>query len=86
MLWALLRRLQRKHNFKHYTSKIFRDKYLTMQQEKDFLKWLTVTKNAKKHVPFAMDRHMYFIDAEAHSVEKGEKVDFTPRKGKYVFK
>ena len=59
-----------------------------MQQEKEFLKWLTVRKNTNLVYlfPFAMDRHMYFIDAEAHNVEKGESADLTPREGKYVLK
>ena len=52
-LWKLLSGLQRKHNFKYYHSKIFGEKSLTMQQEKEFLKWLTVTKNANFVYPFA---------------------------------
>ena len=47
-LWKLLQSLQRKHNLQYHHSDLIRHKQLTMQQEKDFLKWLTVTKNAKK--------------------------------------
>ena len=80
--------LQRNNNFKYYHSKKFNERQLTMQQEKEFLEWLTVTKNANfvYQFPFAMDRHMYFINAEVHNVEKGEKVNFTALEGKYVLR
>ena len=46
------------------------------------------TKNAnfcfRQQSPFAMDRHMYFINMEAHDVEKGKKDHFTAIKNKYV--
>ena len=80
--------LQRNNNFQYYSSNTYNKRRLTMQQEKEFLECLKVTKNANLvyQIPFAMDRHMYFINAEVHNVEKGENVNFTTLEGKYVLR
>ena len=75
MFVALFLELRKKRNnhFRYYHSKSFNEKQLTIAKEIEFLHWLAAEKNEqyKYKLPFAMDRHFYFINSKAYNIQKG---------------
>ena len=71
LFWKLM--LKQNNHFRYYSWKNYWERQLTKQKEEEFLEWLTVKKNAQAQYkyPFAMDRHVYFIDSKSYNVQKG---------------
>ena len=71
ILWKLQQ--HRYNNFKFYSWKSYWERQLTAQKEEEFLEWLTIKKNKKYQYkfPFAMDRHVYFVDGNHYHIDKG---------------
>ena len=72
LFWALMKK--RNNHFRYYSWKNYWERQLTIEKEQEFLHWLTVKKNEQYQYkfPFAMDRHVYFIDSKVYNIEKGE--------------
>ena len=72
LLWKLM--LHRNNHFKYFSWKTYWERQLTIQKQEEFLEYVIVKKNEKHQLklPFAMDRHVYFVDAKQYKVEKGK--------------
>jgi hypothetical protein len=72
LFWTLMKK--RNNNFRYFSWKNYWERQLTKEKEKEFLDWLTTKKNAQYQTkfPFAMDRHVYFIDSKSYNVPKGK--------------
>ena len=65
--------MHRNNYFGYLSWYIYNDIQLTVRREEEFIQWLTTTRSAESlnKLPFAMDRHMYFIDTKIYNLEKG---------------
>ena len=72
LFWTLMKK--RNNHFRYFSWKNYWERQLTTQKEEEFLEWITKKKNAQYQYkfPFAMDRHVYFIDSKFYNVPKGK--------------
>ena len=59
--------------FGYYSWKNYWERQLNIKQEGEFLEWLVRNRNTQyqNKAPFAMDRHVYFINSQCYNVQKG---------------
>ena len=66
--------MKRNNHYNYYSWKSYWERQLTVEKEKEFLEWITGKKNDQYQSPFAMDRHVYFIDATAYNLDPGSRI------------
>ena len=66
--------MTRNNHYNYYSWKSYWERQLTVEKEKEFLEWITVKKNGQFQSPFAMDRHVYFIDGTAYNLDPGSRI------------